>query len=231
MNKLSLLAGALVLIGLLGFFTFWRAGNFSVPDEIRNIQCPQQSKDQTPKPDVFSLAGTTLAMPCWRHGTGRSMVNVWKNEEEKDPTHRYTDEIKSTGYSFMKTLEGRFDSPADTRLPTRSEPAFRYRYKVDATISLKKGESSRKEFFGRHREMSVPTPPAFSTTGPETIFLCQDATIHYQMAHRCVAQFQSKNLFWTIGVTFSPPVEDDFDMRPEVIEAYQLLAAHIIKQE
>lgn len=227
MNKFNLIAVAIGLLSLLGFFAAKRDGSLAVPDAIKIIQCPNNSKEQ--EFDVFNLMGTTLAIPCSSYGNGKAMAKSWKTEEEKDPTHKYTSAFKYFDYFFRKKPDGHFDAAPEANDPIPS--ARDTRYAVQATISSISPGPLQEKYFDRHWEMSVPTPLAFAATGSETTFWCHGPKQHYEMSNECVARVQSKNLFWTVGITFGRPTEDDFDMRPEIIEAYQLLASHVIKQE
>ena len=235
MNKFGLLAGAVGLLGLAGYIHSRQAGLLAVPEEIKAVQCEKGSRYLAPEgQDVFRMGDETLALPCQDYGAGKRMIQAWEAQEEKDPHHLRGEVSKSTSYYFKKKPDGSFARTTDSINPVPY--AGETRYAVHATIGLKDPGPLRTDIYGKHWEMSVPTPPAFAATGPETVFLCQDPGIHYQMNHQCLAQARSKSLFWIIRINFGEPVKKDpvkdtYDMKPEVIEAYQKLAAHIIRQD
>ncbi len=228
MRTLGILTAAIVFLGLFGLFFAMREGHLAAPKAIKLIQCPAGSKSKDS--DVFKLDGTTLAIACQHYGTGKLMANRWKNEEEKDPTHRFYDAFKAFSYNFRKRTDGQFDCApeASDLIPRTSDNT---RYMVGATISMASPRPLNADYFGRPWDMSIPTPQGFAATGPETTFWCHGPKQHYQYQNECIARAQSKGLFWTVRVIFGKPNEDGIDMRPELIEAYQLLAAHIARQD
>jgi len=228
MRIFGILTAAIVFLCLFGLYFAMREGPLAVPEAIKIIQCPPDSESKDT--DVFKLGRTTLVMPCQRYGDGKLMAKRWKIEEEKDPTHRMTNAFKAVNYWFRKRTDGQFDR-AHISLDLLPRTSDKTRYTVFATISLTTPDPLNADYFGRPWDMSVPTPQEFSATGSDTTFWCHGPKQHPQYVNECVTRAQSKELFWTVYIRFGRPAEDNIDMRPEVIEAYQLLAAHIVRQD
>ncbi len=220
MKQLGMLAAAVVFLVFLYLSKPVGLLRLTLPAEIRAIQCQPDARFREPGGvDVFHLADITLAIPCQRPGEGRSMAKHWESPANRSSSDNYTN------YSFKKLPNGRFARTDDDVGVTHYAEVTRYA--VGAEISLQ-DRRPIPVFSKQAWEMSVPTPPAFAATGPQTTFRCVDRKIHYQLPYLCYAKAQSGSVHWLIHVAFGKPVPEDFDMRPEVIEAYQMLAAHIV---
>jgi hypothetical protein len=105
---------------------------------------------------------------------------------------------------------------------------------------------------GRRWEVSVPTPQAFAATGPSSTIVCfTPKNLYEKFGRRCVAYVRSNSLYWYINIDFPPPrrpaahseeagdgsavvdpelVKFHQAMESNSIEAYNLLATHILTQ-
>lgn len=222
MNKLTVLFGVLVAMAFFGYLNAKREGRFSVPDGVKAIECQKDSKSISN--NVFDLMGTTLVMACQKT-SGESWAKHWT-------TGTIADSDLHTTYFFKKQSDGRFSITDDALTYSPSSALARYVVIADIRKNPSNAIEDRRAW-----EMRVPSPQAFAAAGADTTFWCHDPSIHPQMHHQCVGTAQTSGLFWRIHIIFGRPIKnesgkliDDFDMRPEVMEAYQFLAAHILKQ-
>jgi hypothetical protein len=211
-------AGALLVVALL---SGCRAG-LKAPEEVRAIQCngAGTGSDDT---DIFRVGETRLALACQRSGGGKEMAARWALHNAKG----WND--SGMTYRFRKRADGGLDrkQPEVSALrPVRSVSRYLVTMQFDTATNAQNNIMP-----ARFRELKVPTPAAFALTGPETVFICQHPKLHDQMKHECGASLRSPGLYWRIDVVFGyssqePSIEDAL---PELVEAYQFAAAHIMQ--
>ena len=88
-----------------------------------------------------------------------------------------------------------------------------------------------------YEPVEVASPPAFAATGPRTTFLCSryfwnsggGSLQTLESNHSCYGELMSGRTHWGIKVSFGEPLPREFDMRPGLLDAYRVLAAHIIR--
>lgn len=206
-----------------------------LPADLRQIHCRESDRGGNPKYPVasegyavFRAAGTVLAMPCMKQGKAKELENDWKQQHERNnPVH--IDALR-----FLKTPKGRFEVSDDVHLIPYASWA---RYALVSYLSIQpnewKGPFTFRKEIRYYWEMKVRTPAAFAATGPETTFRCHGPELMATfVVADCLTQVRSNSLYWTIAVSFGKPYPDTADtMQAEVTEAYNLLAAHFIKQD
>lgn len=91
----------------------------------------------------------------------------------------------------------------------------------------------------QQEDLVLPTPAVFAATGPETTFKCQRISVSggsggsqsVSSRHECDARVRSSSYYWHVSVRFGEPVPKNYDMRPGVSEAYDLLARKVAGEE
>jgi hypothetical protein len=198
-----------------------------LPDAVKQIQCkpnPRNMVQGQPPPivadgyDVVRIEKKVIAAPCSRPGRFRGAEVSWG--KAKDPHDRPIDSV----IVFNRLIEGGFeiDGPHASMGPDTNEPwRYGFRASVSPTDYGPLSDTSPNQF-----EVTVPTPPQFADTGPETRFLCTGKP-RYPLS--CYARARAGATHWTLTLWARRVWQDDWDIADDVAEAYALAAAHIIQ--
>jgi hypothetical protein len=218
--KAARLAGGLTVWGATAMLLACQGGG-KAPAEVRAIQCDGAKSSDT---DVFRVGETTLALACERSGGGKEMAARWALRHAKG----WND--SGMTYRFRQRADGGFDRKEPEASALRPVAGVS-RYLVSMQFDTAAPPAQNNMLPARFRELRVPTPAAFAQTGPETVFVCQHPKLHYQMKRECGAALRSPGLYWRIDVVFGHTTDEPSldDTLPELVEAYRLAAAHIVR--
>lgn len=222
MKLSNVVLSVFVVVSAIGVYKSWREGRFAkVPEPLKEFVCQDSSLNA---PVVIRLQDDVLILPCLARDKPSYRV--------ADLQGQVADRPGGASYYFQKTTDGKFQKPSQYAIAPDARVA---RYNVEFSVGLALPGPRGAEENGW--TLKVSTPVVFAAAGPETTFTCINAHQRGSWGNSCVARARSQqSLNWLIQVNFSDARPDasgeyvtDFDRRPDVIEAYNMVATMVVR--